>query len=365
MAFDCAAYAQTCSGVDGYSAYSSCASTVTNNGVNGMACRIQHLALAMKSSEAATLHCPHAAPMAAAPCNTEMLRGFDCAEYVSICSGVAGYSAYSNCASTVTANGANGMACRTEHLTLAVITRSSGGDATHCPHAAETATGPCAAEKLATAGGATTTGAAGATTTAFALPATTTTAGATAAAGATTTTTAGATATAGATTTAGASDVKIVTELTVTYLDYDKVNGNATAKAALITDITDAFLAQHSGYVAADVEVTLSKGSVKAKVAVTPKSGDAAALKASMTSTKDAIAAAVLTVVKTMVAADPTLLEAGKTPADLAVTATAPVETLSPPSTTATPGGDATSGSHQTVCWGLISIITAAFTMSL
>jgi len=138
--FDCTLYSSTCSGVSGYEAYQNCAATVAVNDANDMACRIQHLHLAV--SDAAT-HCPHAQPNAATPCNNEMLKTFDCSLYASTCSGVAGYEAYSDCQGTVSANGANGMACRIQHLHLAV-----SAAATHCPHAQPNATGPCSSETL-------------------------------------------------------------------------------------------------------------------------------------------------------------------------------------------------------------------------
>jgi len=142
--FMCTLYEDTCKGETNYEAYKMCASTVAVNDANSMACRINHLMLAATTGGFA-LHCPHAAPTAAAPCDTEMLKGFDCALYASTCSGVANYSAYANCAGTVTANGANGMACRIEHLAAAA---ASGGAALHCPHAAPAATGPCATENI-------------------------------------------------------------------------------------------------------------------------------------------------------------------------------------------------------------------------
>jgi len=129
---------------------------------------------------------------------------------------------------------------------------------------------------------------------------------------------------------------KVSTQLTVDYLDFDEVNSNATAKAALISDIKAAFLAQHSDYVAADIQVALARGSVKATVSVTPKAGsDTASLKISIASTKDAIAAAVLMAVKTMASLNPRLLESGKSVDHLIVTASNPVEV--DPLTTAAP----------------------------
>ena len=61
--------------------------------------------------------------------------------------GVAAYKAYSNRASTVSANDANAMSCRVQHLAAAAVT---GGADTHCPHAQPTAAGPCATEMLKT-----------------------------------------------------------------------------------------------------------------------------------------------------------------------------------------------------------------------
>jgi len=141
--FDCSLYASTCSGVSGYEAYQNCAATVAVNNANDMACRTQHLMLAATD---ANTHCPHAQPNQpnpAAPCSNEMLKTFDCSLYASTCSGVSGYEAYSDCQGTVSANGANGMACRIQHLQLAV-----SNAATHCPHAQPNATGPCSSETL-------------------------------------------------------------------------------------------------------------------------------------------------------------------------------------------------------------------------
>jgi len=160
-----------------------------------------------------------------------------------------------------------------------------------------------------------------------------------------------------------AAPTTVSVEFTVASLDYDKVIASATAKATLIKDITDAFLAQHSGYVAADVEVTLSKGSVKALVSVTPKAGeDSATLKSAMASTKDAIETAVITSVGQMIAGDPTLLESGKTALDVKVTGTAPMETRSSAATPA-PGSTVTSDSSAMVLF--TSMIASAFAMSL
>jgi len=142
-AFNCSLFASTCSGTTGYKAYTDCTNTVANNDANHMACRTTHLELAAASGGAAK-HCPHAQFAAAAPCASEKLKTFECALYVSTCSGVTGYKAYSDCAATVTANSA-GMQCRIQHLALAA---KSGGAAKHCPHAQPDATGPCASYTL-------------------------------------------------------------------------------------------------------------------------------------------------------------------------------------------------------------------------
>jgi len=140
--FDCALYAKTCKGISPQ--YGNCASTVAVNDANSMACRIQHLALAAKSGGAA-VHCAHAAPDATTPCDGEKLKAFDCVLYASTCK-TAG-KAYGDCANTVGANGANGMACRIQHLDLAA---KKDGAAMHCPHAQFDAEAPCAGEKLKT-----------------------------------------------------------------------------------------------------------------------------------------------------------------------------------------------------------------------
>jgi len=144
--FDCALYASTCKGVAGYQAYSNCESTVGMNNANDMACRIYHLGAAA-AKDGAAVHCAHAAPDAAKPCDGEKLKPFDCALYASTCKGVTGYEAYGDCANTIAANGANGMSCRTHHLALAA---KADGAALHCPHAQFNAKGPCASQTLKT-----------------------------------------------------------------------------------------------------------------------------------------------------------------------------------------------------------------------
>jgi len=71
---------------------------------------------------------------------------FDCAKYVSTCSGTTNYMAYPNCAATVLYN-PTGMTCRITHLGLAMGTGANDA-ATHCNHAMPAPTAPCNAEIL-------------------------------------------------------------------------------------------------------------------------------------------------------------------------------------------------------------------------
>ncbi|CAE8630741.1 unnamed protein product [Polarella glacialis] len=140
-AFNCSLYASTCSGTPGYTAYSDCSDTVAAN--PNMTCRAYHLGVAATADNAIE-HCPHAAQDATGPCVNETLKSFNCSLYASTCSGTPGYKAYTGCSDTVKANPL-GMVCRTYHLGVA----ATGGNAdTHCPHAAQDATGPCATETL-------------------------------------------------------------------------------------------------------------------------------------------------------------------------------------------------------------------------
>ncbi|CAE8629049.1 unnamed protein product, partial [Polarella glacialis] len=140
--FNCGHYASTCSATIGYMAYSCCSDTVATNPL-GMVCRTYHLGVAAMAGNAAT-HCLHAAQDATGPCATEVLKSFNCSLYSSTCSGTTGYMAYSGCSDTVAANPL-GMVCRTYHLGVAAM---AGNATTHCPHAAQDATGPFAAEVL-------------------------------------------------------------------------------------------------------------------------------------------------------------------------------------------------------------------------
>lgn len=128
----------------------------------------------------------------------------------------------------------------------------------------------------------------------------------------------------------------IVVTTTLKHLDYNKIIKNATVKKAVVQAVTDAYLSKLGAeYKAEHISVTLSSGSVKAKVEITPlKETDMGVLKIFVTSLKADLETAVLTKVKAM----PTVadfVEAGKTLADVTATSTAPAEaTASPPSTT-------------------------------
>jgi len=113
------------------------------------------------------------------------------------------------------------------------------------------------------------------------------------------------------------------TVVTLVGLDFDKVNGDAGVKAALVTNIKDAFLTVMTGYTKDDLTVVLTKGSVKATVLITPKAGsNFAVLETLMTSQKAATESAVLKKVKAMTSVS-SILENGKTLSDVTVVSAA------------------------------------------
>jgi len=69
---------------------------------------------------------------------------FDCARYTAQCVDTSVTPEYANCAATVAAN-PSGMTCRIEHLGR-ITDGDSATQTQHCPHAQETARGPCASE---------------------------------------------------------------------------------------------------------------------------------------------------------------------------------------------------------------------------
>lgn len=135
-------------------------------------------------------------------------------------------------------------------------------------------------------------------------------------------------------TTKAAALAKVTTVLTMKGLDYTKVMANEKVKTLIVAKIKDKFIAKMPGYVAGDLEVTLSKGSVKASVAITPLPGSSTDnLKTAVVASKDAVTASVLTEVKAMPAEDmKAVLEEGKTASDLTATAAAPTEAEAPES---------------------------------
>jgi len=134
---------------------------------------------------------------------------------------------------------------------------------------------------------------------------------------------------------AGSAKKVIVVTTTLKNLDYNKIIKNATVKKAVVQAITDAYLSKlGAGYTAKHIAVTLSSGSVKAEVKITPASGtDTGSLKTVVTSLKADLETAVLTKVKAMPAVTD-FVEAGKTLADVTATSTAPAEAMVSPSTT-------------------------------
>jgi len=139
--------------------------------------------------------------------------------------------------------------------------------------------------------------------------------------------------TAGTNTTSGTSGGKsttgtVSTLMTLVGLDFDKVSNSSDVQATVVTSIKEGFVANMPGYTAADLTVVLSKGSVVANVTITPKTGsDGTSLKTLMTHSKAATEASVLTKVKAIPSGTlSSILQSGKSTADLTATCTAPVE---------------------------------------
>lgn len=124
----------------------------------------------------------------------------------------------------------------------------------------------------------------------------------------------------------------VSTLMTLVGLDFDKVSNSPDVQAAVVTSIKEGFLSNMPGYTAADLTVVLSRGSVIANVTITPKTGsDGTSLKTLMTSSKAATEALVLTKVKAIPSSTlSSILESGKSTADLTATCTAPVEESEP-----------------------------------
>lgn len=118
----------------------------------------------------------------------------------------------------------------------------------------------------------------------------------------------------------------VSTEVVIAGVDFDKVNDNATLKDALIDEVKDAFLANMTnGYTKQDIAVTLSRGSVKATVVITPKSdSDATALQSSIAAGRTDVSNTILAKVTDM-AQDSDVLETGMTLGDLTVVVNDPL----------------------------------------
>lgn len=141
----------------------------------------------------------------------------------------------------------------------------------------------------------------------------------------------------------------VSTQITIKGLDFAKVDGDAAIKAEVVAMVKNQFLAKLPGYVAADLTVTLSSGSVVAKVEVAPVPGASTeTLLAVMKDDSAAMAAAIAVAVHAL--PDDKLakmLEEGTTKDKIAVYASAPTSTATPTSA---------SSAHAT---GVLKIIMA------
>jgi hypothetical protein len=141
----------------------------------------------------------------------------------------------------------------------------------------------------------------------------------------------------------------VTTQITLTGLDFAKVDVNATLKAAIIEKVKNQF-ATKLKYPQDRFTVTLSSGSVKATVSVQPVPGaPSAALQTTMSAEKDVIASGVLSDVKTIPNID-TGLKDGVTTDSIAAT-------IDDPTTAASPTGQAQVASGEAAHLGLITIV--------
>ena len=146
-------------------------------------CRRDHLSYIFTGKEGLQdTHCKHAAEVASFPCDSEVLIvakveknevtaaptvaptaaptaaptgtpaptahvHFDCAKFKTECVDTGKADAYADCAATLAVNTHTTVECRRTHLGL-ITAGDAGLQDTHCGHAAEVATGPCASESL-------------------------------------------------------------------------------------------------------------------------------------------------------------------------------------------------------------------------
>lgn len=118
---------------------------------------------------------------------------------------------------------------------------------------------------------------------------------------------------------------KVSMELTLKGLDYEKLKADTAATTTLKNDLKTGLLNNlPRGYTMNHIKVTLSSGSVKALLEVTPLSAsNAATLKAAMSTKRAAIETAAVQTVMALPSA-PVYFQAGTTYGDLAVTSTSP-----------------------------------------
>jgi endoglucanase len=154
----------------------------------------------------------------------------------------------------------------------------------------------------------------------------------------TTTTTTTSTSTTSTTTTTLSVDLgpRVLTIVTISNIDFDKVQADPLAQQELERRVKQSFLTNlPTGYTEGSLTVTLSKGSVIAKVYLLPLLGiESASLKETLKSNKEALVSTMLLQVKTM----PEISNLLETDSDLTVEATDPVLEML---------GDAVSGSQR------------------
>jgi len=122
--------------------------------------------------------------------------------------------------------------------------------------------------------------------------------------------------------------------ITISNLDYDTMqqSKHSSMKARLIDEVKKSVVSQlPSGkYTKSDIEVALSKGSIKATVKILPKTGETtASLKSAMTTKRAALATSVTSAVKAIGGID-AVLEPNKKIADIAASSDFPVEEVVP-----------------------------------
>lgn len=126
----------------------------------------------------------------------------------------------------------------------------------------------------------------------------------------------------------GSGPVAVVSmQLRVAGLDFDKVNANVAAKAQVKNDLMVSVLASlPNGYTKEHIAITLSRGSVKAQVEITPLSTSTASdLKTWVSAERTTMETTALLAVKALPGVAE-LMEPGLRASDLAVTSTEPVE---------------------------------------